>query len=227
MYGIISDLDKKAIRVEGVGRISVKPDRIIINIDHKVTEPIYEDSLGRATKELDILRSALVSAGHKLDSLITESFSVDTVYKRYKKGDESYERFAGYACYHRLRLEFDYDKKILSKTINAITNCNVHPRFDIEFSIKDKSLIARQLLERAIADSFEKAELLSKAADIQLGAICAIDCSRNEIRFHSITKIHIERSSEGRMKCSTGCNLEIEPNVVSVSSEVSVVWEIQ
>ena len=170
-------MKERIITVKGIGHVSVKPDLVVIGLKLETTQPDYAVTLEKATAEVNALRSALVATGYDSNALKTVDFNIQSKYENYKVKDEWKKRFVGYSCTHSLRLEFDFDMQMLGKTLGAIAGCLADPQFSIQFSVKNPAEAKEQLLESAVANATEKANILAKAAGVKLGAIMRIDYS--------------------------------------------------
>jgi uncharacterized protein YggE len=212
----------RIITVRGTGNVSVKPDLTIIEMNLDVTETDYGAALERATSELDVLRAALVSVGHDSKALKTSSFNVNTKYENYKQNDEWKKRFVGYNCAHGLRLEFDFDMPTLGKALCAIAECKADPQFNIKFTVKDPAAVNQQLLESAVTNATEKAKILAKAAGVKLGEIKQIDYSWGELRLYSESDLTVCRDIASKVS-----SIEIEPDDIDASDNVTIVWSIE
>jgi uncharacterized protein YggE len=214
----------RTITVRGTGNVSAKPDIVVIEMSLATTMPDYAKTLDRVTAELDSLRAAIASAGHDGRELKTTSFNIQTKYENYKVKDEWKQRFVGYTCSHGLRLEFGFDMPTLGRTLGAIAECEADPQFDIKFSVKDPSAVKEQLLESAVANAAEKAKILAKAAGVKLGAITHIDYSWGELRLYSDTDMSI---CDGEAAAPKAMAINIEPDDIDASDNVTVIWTIE
>ena len=215
-------MSSREITVKGVGKTTVKPDLIILNMNLEVSEPEYEATMRRSTEDLDLLRAAIVSAGHDGKDLKTVSFNINTKYESYRDEDEWKQRFVGYTCSHALKLAFDLNIPILGTTLNAIAGCEANPDYNIKFTIKDPSAVSATLLENAIENATGKAAILAKSADVKLGAIQRIDYNWSDIHLHSETKMCMDM-----MEAHTPMAIDIEPEDINVNDSVTVVWAIE
>ena len=112
--------------------------------------------------------------------------------------------------------------KRLGETLSAISSCGAMPELQIAFSVKDKNAVSAELLENAIVNAKEKAEILAKAAGVQLGSIQSIDYSWGELRLLSKTRYN------DMMLCeASAAPMEIEPDDIDVSDTVTIVWAIE
>jgi hypothetical protein len=217
-------MNQRTITVKGTGRVSAKPDLVVIEMNLETTKRDYAQTLELATAELDSLRTALVAVGHDDKALKTASFNIQTKYESYKKNDEWKQRFVGYTCTHGLSLEFDLDMPTLGRTLGAITECKAAPRFNIQFSVKDPEAVKEQLLENAVRNAAEKAKILAKAAGVNLGVITHIEYSWGDLRLYSETDMKV---CECEAAAPKDLAMDIEPDDIDASDNVTVVWTIE
>lgn len=77
------------------------------------------------------------------------------------------------------------------------------------------------MLERAVKDAKEKAEIMAKACGCKLGLVKSIDSSDQEPHIYSQART-LHKPDEA--VCSTPESLDITPEDLSASDEVTVVW---
>lgn len=216
-------MNDRIITVKGIGNVTAKPDLIIITMVLENTDYSYSGAMQLASGAIDSIRTALISVGYVKDCLKTTDFNINTDYESYKdtKGNWK-QKFNGYKCIHKLKLEFDFDMERLNETLSAIASSGANPEFEINFSIKDKNAVSNQLLQNAIKNASEKAAVLAAAAGLSLGAIQRIDYSWGELRLYSDTKM-IEP-----LCCASDAApaIDIEPEDIKVNDTVTVVWTI-
>ena len=218
-------MEKREIVVKGTGKVSASPDLLVIDLNHEVVEPEYDKAMLVATEHLDALRAAVVSAGHDKKSLKTTQFNVNTKYESYRDKSNNYkQKFVGYCCTHGLRLEFDLDMKRLGVTLGAIADCPARPRFSIKFSVKDPTAVSEQLLENAVENAKRKAEVLAKSAGVKLGAIKRIDYNWSEHHLYSQTDFCLAESAADYSESPRALAMDIEPDDIDVSDNVTVIW---
>jgi len=214
----------REIIVKGIGKTTVTPDIIILNINFEALEIDYDKSMERGAEMLNSLREAVISAGHDGKELKTTNFNINTKYESYRVKDDYKQRFIGYRCSHGLRLEFDIDMKKLGITLGAIAKCQAKPNFNINFSVKDQNAVSEKLLESAIENAKMKAEILTKSAGVKLGAIQKIVYSWRDVHFYSSSNVDMDSCSD--MICTASAMEEIEPEDINVNDTVTVVWAI-
>lgn len=215
----------KTIRVTGNGRIKVHPDmtRIVITLNDRCRE--YSDVLRRSAEDTESLRDILSGLGFDRSDLKALRFDVEA---KYEYADERrYKRyFDGYEYEHTMKVEFESDNKLLGQVLYALANNAVSPEFQIGYFVKDQEAAKNAMLANAVADAREKAMILSQSAGVVLKDIQTIDYSWEEVRFESRL---MECASGGAHYSPTpeGCyDMDIEPDDIDASDNVTVIWEI-
>jgi len=218
-------MNNREIIVKGIGKAAVAPDLIVLNMNLEVSDMDYEKTMRRSSDMLDKLRSAISSAGHDGKEMKTTSFNINTKYESYRENGGHKQRFAGYTCYHSLKLEFSLDMAALGATLGAISGCEAKPDFNIKFSIKDPSAVSEQLLESAIENAKWKATVLAKSAGVKLGEIQRIDYNWSELHLYSQTDYQFN----DMMLCEAAAPLamDIEPEDIKVNDTATFVWAIE
>lgn len=216
---------KRTMKVTGKGRLKIKPDMIRILIQLEGVYKNYDEAVLQSTIQTEELRKMFMKIGFKGEDLKTTDFNIDTKYENKDVDGVWTKIFIGYRYYHSLKIEFDKDNALLGRILEAFSKCSSYPEFNIEYTIKDEESAKNELLARAVEDSKKKAEILSRAAGVELGEILAIDYSWGEIQFLSETD-----TMYGLAKCEAmpiGSQLtDIEPDDIDISDTVTVVWEI-
>ena len=217
-------MNNREIIVKGIGKAAVAPDLIVLNMNLEVSDMDYDKTMRRSSDMLDKLRSAISSAGHDGKEMKTTSFNINTKYESYRENGGHKQRFAGYTCYHSLKLEFNLDIAVLGATLGAIAGCEAKPDFNIKFSIKDPSAVSEQLLESAIENAKWKATVLAKSAGVKLGEIQRIDYNWSELHLYSQTDYQFN----DMMLCEAApLAMDIEPEEIKVNDTATIVWAIE
>ncbi|WP_034467310.1 SIMPL domain-containing protein [Butyrivibrio proteoclasticus] len=221
--------NERIIKVTGKGNLKVKPDvtRITITLEGQNKE--YDKTLEQSSKDTEALKDILEKQGFDRTDVKTLMFNVDTRYESYQTKDKSWrERFVGYEFKHVVKVEFDSDDARLGKILYALANARgIHPDFRLSYTVKDPEASKNELLGKAVADAKAKAEVLTKAAGVNLKEIKNIDYSWGEIQFE-YSPMHRDMICNAVM--AEGCgsfDMDIEPDDIDVSDTVTVVWEIE
>lgn len=218
----------RTLKITGKGKISVKPDRIRLNMIMEESYKEYEVTLSQSSDTTKILKELFVSLGFKKDDLKTKSFDIDTKNESYKAKDQSWKkRLVGYTYTHRMLIEFDADNKKLGEILYALAHSVITPEISIEYTVSDPEKHKDQLLKNAIEDSKHKAEVLANAANVELGDIVSIDYSWGEINFVSEPIQNFAFASAEQTRNSTGYDIDIEAEDIDVTDTVTVIWSIK
>lgn len=223
---------KKIIRVTGKGQISIPPDRIRLLFELEERKETYHEAVKASKESVDELRHIFEKLGFDGKELKTTNFGIDSVYENEKiKKDEWKQVFKGYKYTHILKIEFDLDHDLLGKILDKVSRCECHPEFDISYTIKDKEAVKNKLLEKAVKDSRAKAEILAKAAEMNLDELVSIDYSWGEIE--------LTTSPYGKLLDAMPLSLEeedyymsdeplqLEPDDIKASDTVTVMWKLK
>ncbi len=215
----------RIISVKGIGKVSAKPDLIVLNMTLAIKNMDYDKTLEESAEAINQLQRAIVGVGFEKSDLKTTDFKVKTSYERVCDKKNNYKNvFDGFICTHSLKIEFGFDMKTLSKVFSALTVCPVNPQFSVLFSVKDKDAVSEAMLVNAAENAKAKALLLAKAAGVNLGQIINVDYSWGELQIYS----DIMRLDENEHYCKRlGLKeMDIEPDNIDVSDTVTFVWEI-
>ena len=217
----------RTIRVTGKGEIKVHPDVTRITITLEGIYPDYEKTLRKSTEDTEILKEILTGFGFERSDLKTLQFNVDTEYETVKEHGVYNQRFVGYKYRHIMKVEFPSDNDRLGKILFALANSSVKPEFRISYTVSDPEAAKNALLAKAVADAKEKAAVLSQAAGVSLKDIQNIDYSWGKIDFEvgpidCFAAGSILPPAAGK----ASLDLDVEPDDISTSDTVTVIWEI-
>ena len=146
----------RSITVKGTGRISVKPDLIVVSMTLETKDTEYEKTMETAAEKIELLNKSLEEIGFEKESVKTTNFNVSTDYESVRDINGGYKRvLKGYVCRHNLKVEFDFDTKKLAKTLSAISRCLATPEFSVSFTVKDPTALNGELLKSAARNARE------------------------------------------------------------------------
>jgi uncharacterized protein YggE len=218
----------RTIRVTGKGTLKLHPDLTRITITLSEVYKEYAEALKRSSEDTEKLKELLAGFGFEHKDLKTLGFNVDAEYESYREKDEYKQRLKGYRYRHNMKVEFGSDNDRLGRILYALANSKLRPEFSISYTVKDQEAAKNVLLGKAVADAKEKAAVLAEAAGLALGSIQTVD--------YSFGDMSMEVRPMGRMMAvnkmaAAGCedecySMDLEPDDISVSDTVTVVWEI-
>ena len=218
----------RTITVKGIGKASVRPDCIQIDISLNSKRKGYQEALKRAEEKIGAVRQAVKNAGFEDDALKTTDFSVqiakNSVKDRYGNWTEVFE---GFRCSHSLRLEFDFDNKKLGQILTELSKCDGRPDFNIRFTVKNPAEVTDELLINATNNARKKAEILCAASNVKLGNLITIDYNWSDVNLYSITHYDITDTFEEADYSVGSLGEDITPDDIKASDSATFVWEIE
>lgn len=214
----------RGIRITGTGNIKVKPDMTRVTMTISDIDKQYEKALTVSAQNSESLRKIESELGFSASDLKTVSFDVKVENTSYRDRNDNWrERFVGYRVNHCLKIEFESDNTVLGKLLGAVAGCNAKPQINISFFVKDTEGAKNMLLGNAIRDAKQKASVLAEASGVVLKEIQSIDYSWGELRFESRPEM-IGMEPEGVLE---DLRMDIEPDDIDATDNVTVVWAIE
>lgn len=216
----------KTIRVTGIGSVSVKPDTTSLRITFGGIYKDYEETVRQSAEKTKILREAIEKSGLPGEALKTKDFSIQSEYESYRDYNNDYKkRFLGYKFYHRTQIQFPKDNKMLGRILYELSLCSVKVEFSIDYTVKDKDAVKKEVIKRAVENSREKAGIMAIAAGVSLGEVQSIDYSWGEIdiRTSPVDKLEVRKS----YALEPSYEIDIEPDDIDLTDTVTMVWEIK
>ena len=149
-------------------------------------------------------------------------------YESYKEKGVYKQRLTGYRYEHRMMVEFESDNERLGKILYALAHCPLKPEFNISFTVKDPEAAKNELLGSAVRDAMNKASVLGQAAGVSLKEILNIDYSWSQINFNfrPMDRLMMAESIDAMEDSAGSYDLDIEPDDITASDTVTVIWEI-
>lgn len=218
---------ERTVKVTGKAKIAVRPDMIRLAIVAKGEKANYEEALGLTAEQTKLLWECFEGLGFERSDLKTVSFQVHTKYENCKEKGAWKQKFVGYEFRQELKIEFDVDNKMLGKILYALARSTVEPEFHIVYTVKDEEAVKNILLGKAVEDARTKAEVLTKAAGVKLGKMIGIDYSWEEMEIVSHPMGRMMALAGSADMAAATCEMDVEPEDISVSDHVTVVWAIE
>lgn len=221
---------ERTIRVTGKGNLSVKPDTIRLIMTMEGMQDEYDNAVEQSAFMTEQIKDLFEKLDFERESIKTLYFNISAEYESYQARDKSWQRrFEGYKFTHRMKVEFQADNKRLGEVLYALGHSAVRPEFRIEYTIAEPEKCKNELLANAIVDSKKKAEVLTLAAEVSLGEIISIDYSWGEIEFVSrpMENMMLEECCMKEAPIGGAYNIDIDPDDIEVSDNVTVVWNIR
>lgn len=204
----------RLMNVQGVGKITIQPNIVIISFRMKSSCKEYSDTLKVLNHQTESLRKSLDLIGIDRAKLKTTDFEIGTDTKEI---NNKYV-LLGYWASHKLMIELPFEKELLNSVLQQIAKSQSGAGVSIYFSAKDSEKHHKQILIEAVRDAKSKASILAETSGVILGKIQEIN--------YGHTSIHFYDHGISDMECCDGVNADIEPKDITASDTVSLVYEI-
>lgn len=214
----------RTITVKGIGKVSTKPDYVVLPMTLESEYKDYNKAMDMAANHIQHLNETLFSIGFEKGSVKTTNFNVCTDYDRVKDRNGDYQSvFCGYEVTHNLKLAFDFDMGKLSQALSDIASCLSRPQLSVAFTVKNVTTINEEMLRFATANAKKKAEILWEASCVTMGDLIAIDYNWGKLDIYSHTRYDCCEDAMPLMAKS----IDIDPDDIDVSDTATFIWEIK
>ena len=193
--------DNRTIFVQGKGSIHIVPDIIRLEVMVESVFVDYETAYKQAREntqwmgkilEYNHLNKKLAKTIHFdiTDHLIDEYDENDHYIGNIKDGFELSQRF---------KIDLGINNELLNKIVRGVGKFIKGAQIKIGYTIKDSRPYQLKIMERAVRDAYEKAEIMATAAGCKLGEVNSITYGKQDLMFHSQAR-HIHSNKEA-MAC--------------------------
>ncbi len=216
-------MEGNIIRVEGNGAIHVVPDVTRLDLSLDSLHENYEEAYAQMKGNVDVLSTIMDEVG--LAASLPKTTKLDIEKKTRPEYDSHHNRigeiFVGYTLCHRVKIDLSMDNVLLNKVVKLIGERLRQAEINIGYTVRDPRPSQLKMLERAVKDAKDKAEIMAKACGCSLGAVKTINYSWTKFQVYSQARaLH---SAEEACGCSPE-SLDITPDDLSVSDDVTVEW---
>jgi len=213
------------IHVTGRGAVHVVPDvtRLEISID-RVYET-YEEAYLKAKENSKWVCDILEYNGKSGKMAKTTKMDIsEHTHGKYDAGGHYICAIAdGYSLDQRVRIDLGIDNVLLNKIVRGIGNFIEGAEIHIGYTVQDPRPAQLRMLEKAVKDAKEKAEIMAKALGCKLGDVVDINYGYQEVHVYAEARnIH----SNAEATACTSDSLDITPEDLSVSDNVQVEWQL-
>ncbi len=226
IFGIVNAQEPaRTITVRGTAQMSAKVDLVTLTMTLESQDMDYAVAMKEASSQINALKKAFGKIKFKEEDVKTADFNVRTDYKSVKNGNGYTQEFNGYVVTHKLKLAFDFDSDRLAEAISALSSSEVNPKLSVTFSVKDPTAINEELLRLAADNARKKAETLCTEMKVELGEVRQINYSYQNPNLISTTQYSVAQNK--MMLSSADSAISIEPEDITVTDTVEMVWEIK
>ena len=218
-------MNNGTISVDGRGSIHVVPDVTRLEVSVESVFATYEDAYKQAKENAQwmgqILEYNHLSA--KLAKSIRLDISDHTISDYDDKNHYIGQIKDGFELDQQFKVDLDINPVLLNKIVRGVGKFIKGAQINIGYTIRDPRPHQLKMIERAVKDAREKAEIMAKAANCVLGTVNEIRYGESHVEVYSQARnIH---SNKEAMACDSS-SLDITPDDLVMSDNVHVEWHL-
>ena len=138
-----------------------------------------------------------------------------------KYGHHMYYEKDGYKLTQRIKIDLGIDNVLVNNIVRGVGKFIQDAQIDIGYTVQDPRPHQLKMLERAVKDAREKANIMAAALGCMLAEVSKINYSHEDVHIYSQARnIH----SAAEAKASTAESLDITPEDLAISDDVTVEW---
>lgn len=202
----------RTIVVDGTGRVSETPDRMVLNLGIETLAPRVAAALKANNEAATTVNKLLKSKGIEARDIQTSGLSI------YPQFDNTGRRITGYQVTNSVVVTIRKidTSGILIDEVAGVAGDAIRIN-GLSFGIGDTAKAQGRARELAVADARTQAEQLTKAAGVKLGALRTIRTSVNA---------GVSPQPQFRQESDAKASAPIEAGSYEVSASVQLVYEI-
>ena len=218
--------NSRLITVTGRGGLHAVPDITRVELSLVTLHDTYKEAYDQAKTDTDRLSDIMqgLNLSKKLPKTTRFDISKKTINEYDVNNNFTGEKFLGFKLDHDVKIDLGMDNVLLNKVIQEIGKKLKQAEINIGYTVKDPRPFQLKILERAVKDAREKAQIMADAAGCKLGKCLSVNYSVQELHIYSQARsIH----DAGEALCCNEESLDITPDDLDVSDTVTVEWELE
>lgn len=219
-------MEEKTIEVKGRGRVHVVPDvtRLTIRIDSVFDN--YPEAYAVAKNNAEWMKKIL--AYNKLDTKMAKTIRID-ISDHYESVYDSLGKYVGqkaegYDLEQVMRVDMGIDNVLVNSIVKGVGKFIQGAQIKIGYTVKEPRPYELKMLERAVKDAREKAQVMAAALGCMLGSVKEIKYGIQDFEIYSEARSY---HNNAEATASTADSLNITPEDLSVGDEVNVIWHLE
>ena len=210
----------REITVKGIGKLSLKPDWLQVELSLERTNEKYVLGYKIFTVAINNIQQIVAELAFSKDELKTDLLNITTD-KEYKNGKYVPK---GFSFSTRFTLSFPFDAERLNKVIGKLSESDAKPEIEVRFTVKNPEEAKNKLLAQAAKDAQQKAEVLCSAMNVKLGTLQRIHYNWDELDIYS----NMDFQSNIPVGCACeASSIDFNPSEIDLTDNATFVWKIE
>ena len=195
--------------------MSVQPDAAVVEATVATVHASYADASAETHRRIEWLRDTILPHGFGRSDFKTTDFRMTREIEHLENPRRS--EFVGYCARHTVTLRLPLEKTRLNRLVEACLASGAEAEVDVHFTVLEPETVRNRLLAAAVENARQRAEVLTGAAGVKLGAIAQINYGATEVRFCSDSTDLCQGSAPPP---------EIEASEFAAEERVQITWRI-
>lgn len=224
----------RTINIDGTATISKQPECMIVNVVvNSNTQDSVETSNQIADNAINELKQYCQRRGIKAKDIKLLEYKNSPVYQNVEKEVWNVDKtnktvarervFVGYQTYARLTFKFNFNMKkvaVIFSELGEIKNIAYH----MEYALKNPEKEKHKVLEMAVKNARETADVLAAAAGSKV--IAATTISYGTSRLYATREYACAKHMSADLECSSAID-DLGVEDLTITETVSIVFEIE
>lgn len=215
------------IIVEGKSTVKLMPEEISFSVNLSVKDSSYTRCADLAVEKLAQIKALFVENGIDEELIKTSRYSIREI----QRHDPQLRRMIsdGYEATIPLTIQTkrDYKKNDL---IFSLIKDNVESTFNLNFGLTEeqRDAVKEKLIDLAVQDAREKAEIIAKSAGVKLGAINSIQYGdpRMISRMNNRAELLTSGGIAMKMEAASSITEVLTPDEITMGTNILISWQI-
>lgn len=214
------------ITVEGKSSVKLMPEEISFTVNLSVKDSNYSNCADLAVEKLEKIKALFVENGIEEELIKTSRYSIREI----QRHDPQLRQMVsdGYEASIPLTIQTkrDYKKNDL---IFTIIKENIESSFSLNFSLSDeqRDSVKEKLIDLAVQDARQKAIIIAKSANVELGTITSIQYGEPRMirGFNANNELMMARALPA-MAADSKITDVLSPDEIEMRTEIVMSWQI-
>ena len=211
--------DEKVIRVGGNATVSLAADTATVQIGVETRNESVKEAQKENANLMAAVLEAIKGAGIEEKDIVTSQFNVFSNYEYGMSAQGQETRTLYYQVQNTVTVTL-HDLSMIGSVLDAAMDAGANTTYGISFSSTQANEAYQKALTRAVEDAMQKAQILAKAAGVELGELLNINATQNIAAFgreaYGMTNYFAYEAKSADMGTS------ISTGDVNVSAEVTL-----
>lgn len=162
-----------AISVRATGRVSVKPDTVLVNVGVEARDPALAAATAAVAQRMTAALARVKALGVAEADIVTVGYAVDPIVAP-RRSEEEATRIVAYRVANVVRVRIR-DVAAAGGIVDGAVTAGANTVSALQFTVSDPARAEREARAQAVALAAAKARELAAAAGVPLGEVLSIE----------------------------------------------------